>query len=205
MTSTKYNKTIKRIKNKKKKRSQVKKYSHKSMKGGAKANSFFSTLGYGWSGNVSSWPGASSRSTNSCNGITQSNHLSPSRLGITSGIPVATNALPTVPNQLPMTMRGGKKSRKYKKKRRTSTSKKVLKGGGRNSLIPNDILMAWRSFTSAPKYLSNMWNGKNNSASIDPRPYSQPIGNTKQLHLNSGYKLTPDDISNMADSSVFSN
>ena len=180
----------------------------RNMLGGTKSVSPF--LGYGWTGQVSSWPGTLNKSSSTCSGIMQSNYYPLSKVGITQGIPIASN-----------TLRGGwrknsarrRPRRKSKNARRPSRSEntrqkstsKNYTGGGRTTILPDSAVNLWHAFKSIPKKLSNTWEGYNQPASLDPYPYNQPIDNVPKLHMNVGYKLNPAQLQNRAPNSAFNN
>lgn len=186
----------------------------RNMSGGTKDASPF--LGYGWTGQVSSWPGTLNKSSSTCSGIMQSNYYPFSKVGITQGIPIASN-----------TLRGGwrknssrrRPRRRQKSARRPKSAKRPSRdgnpskniksrkyaGGGRNTLLPDAAVNLWRSFKNIPHSLANTWSGYKQPANLNPYPYSQPIESGPNLHMNVGYKLNPAQLQNMAPNSAFNN
>ena len=185
----------------------------RNMSGGTKDTSPF--LGYGWTGQVSSWPGTLNKSSSTCSGIMQSNYYPFSKVGITQGIPIASNTLRggwRIPKGTKNSSRR-RPRRKTKSARRPSRSgypSKNIKsrkyaGGGRNTILPDAAVNLWRSFKNIPHSLANTWGGYKQPANLNPYPYSQPIENGSNLHMNVGYKLNPAQLQNRAPNSAFNN
>lgn len=191
-------------------------YSKKKYHGGSKSKTFFKPLlGHPWTYNVASWPGISPQSTPSCNGITQSNHYPVNKLGMGSGVPIATNILHGGNIGRKTKKKHHKTKQKYrktkhktnqkrkKKKEKNRKTKKQLRGGSMTRLFPESLVNLTRSAMSLPLKLSNTWSGRSQPNSLDSNPFSQPIGNINKPFLNIGYKLTPKDVQSMAANNSF--
>ena len=188
--------------------------------GGNKLNSLPKPkLGHPWTGNPLSWPGIYQQSSQSCNGITQSNYLPTNTLGMGPGLPIATNTLhggkrkkKTMRNKTKCNKTKCNKTKRSKTKRsktkrsktKRSKTKRNYKGGGMSSFFPESILNLGRSIASFPHKFSNTWNGHAQPNNLNPYPVNQPIGKNKDMLLDVGYKLKPKEVQSMATDKTFS-
>jgi hypothetical protein len=144
----------------------------KAMRGGVAFSPASYPVGASWqSGNVDSWAGV-------VKGATQTgNHLS-FRGGMVEPHPESSTNTHGGP------IRGGSRRNKHKRSTRKYGRKlrnKVLRGGSRDTLMPQSLVNLGRQLTFGAGDLINSWSGK--QPLLSPAPTQQPIANAPELIL----------------------
>lgn len=137
----------------------------KSMRGGVAFSPASYPVGASWqSGDVNSWAGV-------VKGVSQTgNHLA-FKGGLVEPHPESSSNTQCGP------CKGGSRRRRHKRK----TNKRYLRGGSRDTLMPQSLVNLGRQITFGAGDLINSWSGK--QPMLSPAPTVQPIANTPELIL----------------------